>query len=107
MVACVHVKIADGCAHIGMLATRTETQGLGYGKQMLAYAERFACQNFSIEKFTMAVILARKELLAFYQRRGYSTTEIRHEYPLSAGVGFPKVAGLQVGILEKIINVLT
>ncbi|NOT66962.1 MAG: GNAT family N-acetyltransferase [Methylophilaceae bacterium] len=105
MIACVHVEIADACAHIGMLATSTESQGLGYGKQMLAYVEAFASQHFSIEKFTMAVILERKELLAFYLRRGYIATEITHEYPLSAGVGFPKVTGLQVGVLEKIANV--
>jgi len=105
IVACVHVEIHGLNAHIGMLATSPEVQGLGYGKQMLSYAEDIASKNFSATKYVMKVLLARKELLAFYIRRGYITTGSTYEYPASAGVGSPKVTNLQVGVLEKVANI--
>lgn len=105
IVVCVHVEIHGLCAHIGMLATSPEVQGLGYGKQMLSYAENFASKNFAVKKYEMKVLLARKELLAFYIRRGYITTGSTYEYPTTAGVGFPKVTNLQVGVLEKVVNI--
>lgn len=105
IVVCVHVEIHGLCAHIGMLATSPDIQGLGYGKQMLAYAENFASKNFSVTKYEMKVLSARKELLAFYIRRGYITTDTTYEYPISAGVGSPKVTNLQVGVLEKMASI--
>lgn len=105
IVVCVHVEIHGLCAHVGMLATSPEIQGLGYGKEMLSYAEGFASKNFSVTKYVMNVLLARKELLAFYTRRGYITTGSTYEYPISAGVGSPKVTSLQVGVLEKMANI--
>ncbi|PPD47046.1 MAG: GNAT family N-acetyltransferase [Methylotenera sp.] len=102
IVACVHVEIHGLCAHIGMLATSPDMQGLGYGKQMLSYAEDFASKNFSVTKYVMKVLLARSELIAFYLRRGYILIEVTSDYPISSGVGSPKVDGLKVGVLEKI-----
>ncbi len=71
IVACVHVKKDGGQTRIGMLAVNPLLQGLGAGKQMLAHAERYANSNFFPEKFVMAVISARNELISFYLRRGY------------------------------------
>jgi N-acetylglutamate synthase-like GNAT family acetyltransferase len=102
IVACVHVEIIKDSAHIGMLATSPVIQGLGYGKQMLSYAEVFASQNFPVKKYVMKVLLARSELIAFYLRRGYILIEVTSDYPISSGVGSPKVDGLKVGVLEKI-----
>ncbi|HPH06685.1 MAG TPA: GNAT family N-acetyltransferase [Methylotenera sp.] len=105
IVACVYLEIHGLSAHIGMLATNPELQGLGCGKQMLFYAEEFASKNFSVTKYVMKVLLARKELLDFYTRRGYIATGSTFEYPVSAGVGSPKVTNLQVGILEKMAKI--
>lgn len=105
IVACVHVEIHGLNAHIGMLATCPKIQGLGYGKEMLSYAENFASKNFSVTKYVMKVLLARKELLDFYIRRGYIKTDSTYDYPISAGVGSPKVTNLQVGVLEKVANI--
>lgn len=105
IVACVNIEIHGLSAHIGMLATSPKKQGLGYGKEMLSYAEEFASHNFSVTKYVMNVLLARKELLAFYIRRGYITTGSTYEYPVSTGVGSPKVTNLQVGVLEKMANI--
>lgn len=105
IVSCVHLDIDGSSAHIGMLATHPELQGLGCGKQMLSYAEGFASKNFSVRKYVMNVLLARKELLAFYIRRGYIATGLTYEYPISANVGSPKVTNLQVGVLEKMAHI--
>lgn len=105
IVACVHIEIIALSAHIGLLATNPDLQGLGYGKLMLSYAEKFASKNYFVSKYEMKVLLARKELLAFYIRRGYITTGSTYEYPISDGVGSPKVTNLQVGVLEKMANI--
>jgi N-acetylglutamate synthase-like GNAT family acetyltransferase len=101
IVACVHLKIEDACAHIGMLATHPQFQERGYGKLMLVYAENYAREALSINKFVMTVITERTELVSFYLRRGYIRTGKIEEYPVSAGVGIPKVSGLTLEILEK------
>lgn len=102
VIACVHVEIEDDVAHIGMLATNPAIQGLGYGKQMLEFAETFSRKNFSVNKYLMKVLLARNELLEFYFRRGYKVTDTKYDYPIEAGVGQPMVNNLKVGVLEKV-----
>lgn len=99
--ACVHVEKDGSDGHIGMLAVSPILQGVGAGKLMLAHAERYASANFSSEKFIMVVVSSRSELISFYLRRGYQKTDTVMDYPLSAGVGIPKHAGLKIEVLEK------
>lgn len=101
IVACVHVGKDGTNSHIGMLAVNPELQGAGAGKQMLAHAERYASESFGSEKFIMAVVSSRSELIAFYLRRGYQKTGAVQDYPLAAGVGTPKMSGLKTAALEK------
>ncbi|MFW5453554.1 GNAT family N-acetyltransferase [Thioalkalivibrio sulfidiphilus] len=101
-VACVHVRKDGQNASIGMLAVNPRHQGLGLGKQMLDLAERFALEHYSAQQFIMSVVCERPELMAFYLRRGYRPTGTVLEYPLKAGVGQPKRAGLMVEILGKL-----
>jgi ribosomal protein S18 acetylase RimI-like enzyme len=84
-----------------MFAVNPILQGAGVGKQMLAYAEWYASENFSSDKFIMVVVSFRSELISFYQRRGYQKTSSIMDYPLSAGAGIPKHPGLKIEILEK------
>ena len=99
--ACVHVEKDNRSSYIGMLAVDPCLQARGAGKNMLAYAEKYAHDNFNSEKFVMAVVSARHELISFYQRRGYQKTGETMEYPFNAGVGQPKLDNLKVEILEK------
>lgn len=98
---CIHLQINGGTACLGMLATRPDLQGKGYGKTILAWAEQYARKNFSICIFQMTVITARTELMAFYMRRGYQPTGQVFPYPVATGIGIPKAAGLTMAILEK------
>ena len=100
-IACVHVeKDGRGC-RIGMLAVNPSLQGVGVGKQMLAYAENYGRANFGSEKFIMLVVSQRSELMSYYLRHGYQKTGAVMEFPLSAGGGIPKIDGLQIEVLEK------
>ncbi|MEN9848868.1 MAG: hypothetical protein RL368_1608 [Pseudomonadota bacterium] len=101
-VACVHIekRNAQYC-YIGMLAVEPKHQNLGFGKQILNFAEKYACTHFGAHYFVMSVLTARTELLAFYLRRGYQKTGELLAYPHTAGVGTPKQADLKIEVLEK------
>lgn len=101
IVACVHVQGGQSGAYIGMLATDPTMQAQGLGKQMIRHAEACAIERFKASVLRMSVLSSRPELLAFYERRGYVLTGDVEEYPLSAGVGQPMVAGIHVLSLEK------
>lgn len=101
IVACIHIEKDGSNSYIGMFAVSSILQGAGVGKQMLAYAEWYASENFSSDKFIMVVVSSRSELISFYQRRGYQKTGSIMDYPLSAGAGIPKYTGLKIEILEK------
>jgi ribosomal protein S18 acetylase RimI-like enzyme len=101
VVACVHVEKDGHRAHIGMLAVKPELQRAGFGKQMLAGAEDHARKVWGSEKFSMTVLSSRPELFSFYLRRGYRKTGTILDYPLGAGTGAPKNAGLTMEVLEK------
>jgi ribosomal protein S18 acetylase RimI-like enzyme len=95
------IPISERLAYIGMLATLPEYQGYGLGKRMLALAEQYAVTHFGATFFKMTVLATRRELLAFYERHGYTRTGQRDDYPLSAGVGQPLHEGLQLEVLVK------
>lgn len=104
IVACVHIQRGESSAYIGMLATEPQWQSRGLGKNMLACAEQYAVEHFEATTFKMSVLSSRPELISFYERRGYVRTGHVESYPVSAGVGQPLVAGLQVETLVKMAN---
>ena len=69
---------------------------------MLEQAETFALRTLGVHKPAIFVISQRPELIAFYQRRGYSRTGKIETYPLHLGIGVPKVSGLTIEYLEKV-----
>lgn len=101
IVGCVHVQKNHYNTYIGMLAVDPALQGIGTGKHILSYAEKYATDHFHTEKFVMVVVSERHELISFYERRGYQKTGEVMEYPLSTGVGTPKQLNLKIEVLEK------
>lgn len=89
--------------HIGMFVVNPALQAKGIGKNLLAEAENLALQTWMVDKFQMHVIKLRQELIAFYERRGYLQTGIVKEFPVNPDVWQPKLDGLQLETLEKII----
>lgn len=96
-------KIADHI-HIGMLAVKPLSQRSGIGKQLLQAAELTAQQSWNAKKFVMAVITSRLELIAFYERCGYSRTGTIKTFPVNPELWTPKVTNLQLELLEKHIR---
>lgn len=104
MVACVHVHGDASVVWIGMLATEPALQSCGLGKRMLGCAEDFAARQFKATAARIAVLVARPELVVFYERQGYALTGQIEDYPVNAGIGKPLVGGLTVAILSKELN---
>ena len=91
-------------AAIGMFAVQPKQQNQGIGKQLLAYAERFACQQWAVQRLQLQVIPWRTELIAFYIRRGYCHTEHSEPFPHHPLLWRAKCAGLTLITLEKIVG---
>jgi ribosomal protein S18 acetylase RimI-like enzyme len=87
--------------HLGMFVVEPKLQNAGIGKQLLAYAEAAAEQQWQARSMVMAVITHRQELIAYYERRGYLRTGRLQQFPANPMLWQPKVQGLQLEILEK------
>lgn len=102
LACCEIVKLPPKRAYFGMFAVDPDRQAGGYGRQVLAAAEEYARREWGAEVMEMSVIWTRKELIAWYERRGYRVTGERREFPyedLEPGVG--KVGDLHFEVLEK------
>lgn len=99
MIACIYIAKENTHAFIGFFSVHPDWQGKGLGKYLLAQAEAYVHKTFEINKLQMFVISQRRELIAFYQRRGYRSTGQVEAYPLRLGI--PKVNGLTIDYLEK------
>jgi len=97
----VHLEKRDTACYLGLFVVRPERQNTGIGKQFIQAAEDFAQQEWGITKMTMTVISVRRELIAYYERRGYRRTGEIRPFPTEAGLSVAKVQGLQFQVLAK------
>ena len=102
LASCIYLSREKDHAYIGFFSVHPNFQGKGLGKRVLQQAEEFAMKHMGMHRFIIFVISQRLELIAFYERRGYSRTGRIEDYPLSANIGEPKIAGLTIEYLEKI-----
>lgn len=102
IVACCQVEHRGGYAYFGMFAVRPTLQGGGFGKAVLAEAERLARDTWGVGEMRMTVISAREELLAWYVRRGYTRTGEMIPFPYDdETVGMPNRDDLEMELLVK------
>lgn len=73
-VACCQVEHRGSHAYFGMFAVRPTLQGAGVGKAVIAEAERTATSRWGATEMQMTVIRQREDLIAWYERRGYTRT---------------------------------
>ncbi|MCH7312937.1 GNAT family N-acetyltransferase [Acinetobacter sp. ANC 3882] len=103
IIACIGLSLNKGCMEIGTFAVDQSIQNQGYGREMLNHAEAYIAQIYpEIRDLVMHVLDVRKELVAYYQRRGYQITGRKSEYPIEANVGQPLVP-IQLIELKKYI----
>jgi N-acetylglutamate synthase-like GNAT family acetyltransferase len=87
--------------HFGMFAVSPDEQGGGVGSALLATAEERA-RGLGLVRVTMWVLWMRRELIAFYERRGYVDTGKRIPFPhTDPRFGLPKRDDLEFMLLAK------
>jgi len=95
-IGCVQVSDrGDGLAYLGLLCIEPSLQAAGLGKRMIDAAEQLARDTFGASAMEMTVIENRVELVAYYERRGYTRTAERRDFP------FPVVPPLYMTVLVK------
>lgn len=62
-------------AYLGLFSVSPTLQNGGIGKRVLAEAERWAREEMGAEVMEMQVLWMRRELIAYYERRGYRVIE--------------------------------
>lgn len=103
------IKAEQNNAYIGMFAVHPSLQGLGVGNEILQAAETFAGRHLKADdnphktRLTMSILSQRPELLAYYQRRGYQLNGERLPFPEDGNNGEPKLSGLELLGLEKVV----
>lgn len=111
LVACCEVvRRSPQVAYFGMFSVAPRLQGGGIGRKVMAHAEEFCRREWGAEKMEMTVISSRQELLAWYERRGYSKTGESRPFPFEELEKLGSVAlvdGLSFDVLEKDLRVAT
>jgi ribosomal protein S18 acetylase RimI-like enzyme len=89
-------------AYFGMFAVRPGRQGQGWGRRILAEAERLARDDWSASTMALSVLAQRPDLIAWYERRGYRRTGETRPFPYgNERVGVPKRPDLIFAVLAK------
>jgi ribosomal protein S18 acetylase RimI-like enzyme len=103
LLACCRIEQrARAEAYFGMFSVQPAWQGGGVGRQVLAEAERIACEEWAAATMVMTVIAQRAELIAWYERRGYRRTGETEPFPYgNERYGIPRRPDLVFAVLAK------
>ncbi|MER8185200.1 GNAT family N-acetyltransferase [Kitasatospora sp. NPDC094015] len=74
LVACCQLEHRGEVAYFGLFSVRPEQQGGGLGRAVLARAEQLARDEWGAAELEMTVIEQRADLIAWYERRGFTRT---------------------------------
>ena len=101
--ACVSLsRRDDALAYLGLLTVDPRQQATGVGRIVLAAAEDHARAEFGADRIEMTVIRQRRELIAWYQRRGYALSGESRPFPSDdPRFGIPKQNDLEFVVMEK------
>jgi ribosomal protein S18 acetylase RimI-like enzyme len=106
IIGCVHlIKELPDTLYFGMLTVEPTSQARGLGKSILEHIERIAREE-GFMRIRLTVIPTRAELIAFYQRRGYTETGRFEPFPTDdPRFGIPKVSHLVLKEFEKKLSI--
>ncbi|MEU2064515.1 GNAT family N-acetyltransferase [Streptomyces sp. NPDC013455] len=102
IVACCQLEHRGDHAYFGMFAVSPTLQGAGLGKTVIEEAERQARATWGVTEMHMTVISVRDDLIAWYERRGYSRTGRMTPFPYGdERFGIPLRDDLRFELLVK------
>jgi N-acetylglutamate synthase-like GNAT family acetyltransferase len=103
LVGCAHIeRVNETTGYFGMFAVSPTLQGQGTGRLILAEAERQMVAEWQLTESQMTVLDARAELLAFYERRGYTRTGVYRPFPYGdERFGIPARTDLRLEVLTR------
>ena len=91
IITCCELQRGVNGAYFGMFSVRPDLQGAGLGRIVLAEAERTAARVWGSGLMRMKVLKQRTELIAWYERRGYTSTGRIEPFPYGdEAFGLPK-----------------
>ncbi|RZK52700.1 MAG: GNAT family N-acetyltransferase [Hymenobacter sp.] len=89
LTGCVYLEPKGRHLYLSTLAVAPEAQAQGVGRRLLAAAEAQARQ-LNCSRILIAVLDARPELLAWYERHGYQRTGKSEPFPDTTEFGQPR-----------------
>ena len=104
ILGCVYLNTEkDQTLYLGMLTVNPELQTKGLGKLLLNRVEEIA-QEKNCTTIRMTVISVRKELISFYERRGFVLTGEKEPFPEGdPRFGIPQMK-LEFVVMAKTLN---
>ena len=87
IIGCVQLENPPGTnySYFGLLSVDVNYQSKGIGKILINECERYTKEVLGLSEIRMKVINRRKELVEYYERRGYSSTGELEEFGSKAG----------------------
>ncbi|MCA1196774.1 GNAT family N-acetyltransferase [Sphingomonas sp. R647] len=83
ILGCVNIASrGDSLAYLGLLCVDPALQAGGIGKQLIAAAEATARETLAATRIEMTVIDQRVELIAWYERHGYTRSGETRPFPV-------------------------
>lgn len=104
LVGSVLLQRQPDAAYLGMFVVKPQLQGAGIGKRLMEAAEVFVQREWGLHSMTMTAISLRRELIAFYGRRGYHPTGQIVPFPPEAA-NRARVQGIELAVLRKELRV--
>lgn len=96
LIGCVHVNVeGNDFIYFGMLAVEPSSQATGAGKALIAEIEKQA-RRVGSKVIRLTVVNVRKELIEFYQRRGFQLTGAFEDYPFPERLKLPGITLLEM-----------
>lgn len=103
--ACCHIERQGDAAYFGMFAVNPDGQRGGVGRALLAEAERVAHASWQMPAMRMMVIEQRGDLIAWYERRGYTLTGETQPFPYGdERYGLPRRNDLRFVCMSKALG---
>jgi GNAT superfamily N-acetyltransferase len=93
---------SDRTCYLGLLTVRPDLQAAGIGRRLLTAGEAWAAEHFGALYVEMTVVEQRRELVAWYERRGYQLTGEIRPFPYEdERFGLPKRDDLRFVVLRR------